>query len=394
MTCQNLFTKKRCRVRKILVAISACLSLSAFSSAQTIPENELPCDEVEAKALESQDTFSNKERSNAEIAKRITAFTPAKPVKRIHPNYPPAAARKGAEGWVLLSFVTDEKGRVSEIEVEDSSGHRGFKKEAIKAMKKWQYSPAMKDGKPTQQCHQQIRLEFAIGGAQGASKKFVSAYQEFEKALGEKDIETARERLEALHNRDNLNRYENAFLWSADARFAQQIADEERELVSISRAIHSSGDLSGNVEYLSTEYVDYLYQRQFELQVKTLELANALATYDKIAERNNADALLAPLETYKEKVEAVIASEESIVIPGELDEDGRKYHTLARNRFGFTDIRGELDVVEVRCDTRYEVYTVAEDTVWTIPESWGQCRLLMKGSELTAFSIVELPKQV
>ncbi|SVD57016.1 uncharacterized protein METZ01_LOCUS409870, partial [marine metagenome] len=37
-----------------------------------------------------------------------------------------------------------------------------------------------------------------------------------------------------------------------------------------------------------------------------------------------------------------------------------------------------------------EKFTVAEGHVWKIPESWGQCRVLVKGDDATRFNLIEV----
>jgi len=67
-------------------------------------------------------------------------------VKRTKPVYPRRARDKNQQGTTLLEATLDEKGVVIDLKVSQSSGYRLLDKSAIKAVKKWQFKPAMHDG--------------------------------------------------------------------------------------------------------------------------------------------------------------------------------------------------------------------------------------------------------
>ncbi|CUA83298.1 energy transducer TonB [Pseudidiomarina woesei] len=86
----------------------------------------------------------------------------ATPIVRINPRYPPAAARDGIEGWVMLRFTIDETGGVTDVEVIDANPRRMFDQEARRALLRWKYKPKVVDGKAQRQPGQTVRLEFSL----------------------------------------------------------------------------------------------------------------------------------------------------------------------------------------------------------------------------------------
>ena len=70
---------------------------------------------------------------------------PPRLLKRKNPSYPDEAFRRGVEGIVLLEFVIDAEGRVQHPKVLESVP--GLDQAALKAIVKWQFAPAQKDGK-------------------------------------------------------------------------------------------------------------------------------------------------------------------------------------------------------------------------------------------------------
>jgi TonB family protein len=66
-------------------------------------------------------------------------------ISEVRPIYPQEAKDNKLEGAVILNILIDEKGSVRQVEVVESN--EVFKKEAILAMKRFKFSPAMVNGK-------------------------------------------------------------------------------------------------------------------------------------------------------------------------------------------------------------------------------------------------------
>jgi protein TonB len=62
------------------------------------------------------------------------------------PVYPPACVRSGKEGSVLCALHISTAGRVTAVEVLQSSGHRQLDEAAKTTLLRWRFEPARKDG--------------------------------------------------------------------------------------------------------------------------------------------------------------------------------------------------------------------------------------------------------
>lgn len=363
------------------VFASAMFVQSVF--AQQIPEQSmLPCDEAEQDAIA---------QATPDEIKRINAFTPAQIVARKNPRYPTSAARESKEGWVKVSYVIDEEGKVKDPIIEDYTGDSAFKRAAMNAIEQWQFTPAMKNGEPTQQCHQAVRIDFMMGNSnKGGTRRFVSSYKKANEYLKNNDIENAEALLTELKNGKDRNRYENAWMSNLEISIAKKLGDMPRELTSIKRTLSNVDTHEKAKRTFDDKYIGYLHQRMFALEVNQGYFADALNTVKAINALENSEELLAGIQQTVDKVTAFIDSDANLFVQGELIKSKSFFHLLARNQFGFTEIEGKLDTVEIRCDRHREKFTVAEDFVWSIPESWGQCRVLVRGDNGTRFSLVEV----
>jgi protein TonB len=84
------------------------------------------------------------------------------PVARIQPDYPPLAFRNHEEGTVLVRVNVNANGIATNPEVVNRSGSRELDRAAIDAVRKWQFKPALKEGKAIASTVD-VPVEFKLG---------------------------------------------------------------------------------------------------------------------------------------------------------------------------------------------------------------------------------------
>jgi TonB family protein len=90
--------------------------------------------------------------------------TPPRAIKRIAPESTAEAQRAGIQGVVGLSCVVNADGTVGDVRVTRSlDALHGLDDAAVAAAKQWQYSPAIKDGKPVPVVVN-VEMSFTLGG--------------------------------------------------------------------------------------------------------------------------------------------------------------------------------------------------------------------------------------
>lgn len=68
-------------------------------------------------------------------------------LNRTVPTYPPDAYRAREEGTVVVKAQVDELGNASDVEIVSRSGSRILDRAAMNEVRKWKFSPAIKDGR-------------------------------------------------------------------------------------------------------------------------------------------------------------------------------------------------------------------------------------------------------
>ena len=84
------------------------------------------------------------------------------PLVRIEPEYPPRAKQQGIEGWVELEFTISPVGTVKDAVVTAAKPSFVFDRAALRAVRKWRYSPKTEGGVAVERPGVQVRLRFEI----------------------------------------------------------------------------------------------------------------------------------------------------------------------------------------------------------------------------------------
>ncbi len=83
-------------------------------------------------------------------------------VYRAEPDYPSDALRRHIEGYVIVQFDINERGKPINIQVIASKPQGVFNGEALRAVRRWKYQPQMENGKAFVVTEQRTKLEFRI----------------------------------------------------------------------------------------------------------------------------------------------------------------------------------------------------------------------------------------
>ena len=86
---------------------------------------------------------------------------PPKIVNHVQPEYPASAREDKIEGTVILNTVIDERGRVRNPTVAESSGNAELDRSASDAVAQWTFQPATLDGKPVE-VYYTLTIRFAL----------------------------------------------------------------------------------------------------------------------------------------------------------------------------------------------------------------------------------------
>lgn len=319
---------------------------------------------------------------------KVSSGTTSKPLTRKPPLYPRNYARLGREGMVTLSYVVGVDGSVRDVFVQDSSGEPEFEKAAINAMKRWTYEPATLDGEPVEQCHNAVRMYFTFEDTNGARSSFRRKFGEATQLLIAGEVEKAAPRVAELVSFKGPNLFERTHAWMLEGWLARLRGEDDAALEKL--------DLAMTGDFLSGVYYEQALRWRFAMTAERLRLQSALAAYDELMGLEENILPTADVTKMAEQIRALQASDKRIVLEGKVDDAraangalGLWSHKLFRRRFGFDELEGSYDHVDIRCDYRRAQSPISGDEIWEIPESWGECTILVFGEPGATFKLVE-----
>jgi len=315
----------------------------------------------------------------------------AKPIERSPPRYPEHELRRNQQGWVVLNYVITDDGRVVEPVIEESSGSPAFERAAMQTVEDWRYEPALLNGEPVQQCKTKVRIAFAIRGSQDkVSRPFYNRYRKMEKTLIEGDIEKASAELESAFRSEGLTLAEMSWLWALSARIAGMQGDTEQQLSALRRAT------AGSPEWTPEDLRVGLLTTRTALELETGDFSAAMQSYEDLKSIESADT--SALDSFIEQISSLVESEDLFFAEARIGGDPNcetcesqwQYRPL-RRAIEIADVDGELGNLELRCEWQHFVDQAREGVTWAIPESWGDCSLVVHGETGSTFKLFEIP---
>jgi TonB family protein len=317
----------------------------------------------------------------------------ARSLERAAPTYPTRELRQSQQGWVKLNYVVSTDGTVLDPVIEDSSGNRSFEKAALRVVRKWRFEPATWDLEPVEQCHTETMITFVIEGREKtATSRFAHRFKKINRNIEDGAFAEARQLLDETFESWRLNAYEVARLWILDGNLAHAMQDDAGQLSSYRKATASGGTWLEKHVYLSTLVVIVIHELKFG------EYAGALRDYETLIAAGAKKEDLAAIDSVIESIRAAVSGKDVIATPALLQvgrqcekcEADWQYLPLRRN-FRLADIDGNLNKLEIRCDWKRVTDTARAGVRWTIPESWGSCRVIVFGENGTSFNVLEEP---
>lgn len=84
------------------------------------------------------------------------------PLVQVMPEYPPRAQQQRIEGWVDIEFTISPVGTVQDARVIGAQPRIVFDRAALRAIRKWRYSPKIENGVAIARQGQQARIRFEL----------------------------------------------------------------------------------------------------------------------------------------------------------------------------------------------------------------------------------------
>lgn len=288
----------------------------------------------------------------------------------------------GTEGWVVLDFMVDPKGKPFEVAVARSTGNRDFEKAAVDSIERSIFVPGTLDGKPIESEYE-FRYEFynpwEVG--RGAQPGFIRSYKALQAAVDTGDRAAAEEAIKKLKI---TNLAEDAYFGVATYIYARKWGDDSAQLAGLRRAIA----LENYPHFLPKEMFMSVMLNCLRLELKLHYYAEALAAA-KTLQKNGLDkATAAKVSLIIGQLQKLRSDDTAYEVAGSLP-DGSWHLYLFKKHFQAMVSAGSISQVKLRCPTRYVAFEFDPKLQYTVSSKHGYCSMELDGAPGTEFKLVQ-----
>lgn len=302
-------------------------------------------------------------------------------------SYPGQAITTNRSGAVELVYMVDISGKPTEIVV-SSYTNEMFIKNAIKAVKKYRFTPASLNGEPVPSFGRKV---FRFSGRLLNSKtfkQFNKYYQLFSEELSkpESDPVLLQKHLDRMAGMRQANPTMQAILNNAKMVYAKDYLtlDEKIEVSTVAH-IYRLGRL-GKSRALAV-------RRQLISQLveagRYADAAEKIKPWRSYSSPSKVNGNRGKFAQTLDEIAELERSEKSFSNAFTVNERGYALRNLLKKRFTIDQVDGQVDELVFRCETKFYRMKFNLDQDYQVPNGWGYCNLQISGKAGTKGRLIE-----
>jgi len=311
--------------------------------------------------------------------------SPPQPLDRTEPDAPTNAFGIPLEGYAKVRYTVLANGTTADVRVVDVMPPQLNTRDVVSAVEGWRFEPAKAGDEAIDWFNNESVIVFdAENVPLEASPRFAQAYVNVDSLITEEDFDKAKKQNETLIENQTMRLVEIGLAQTQATLVNLRMENLHDAYDAIVRATDPEAVTLPDPELATA--LRYRFGIEIELgrYASSLETFDRLAAIEALAEddvvKSRADAVRQALQT----ADAVVA------VKGRVAREPWTY-TPTRRAFGFTDVDGSIRGLELECDRRKQELEFSDDVEWSIPESWGACKLFVDARRDTTFTLVEFP---
>lgn len=307
-----------------------------------------------------------------------------------------AAQVDGAEALVNYTYLIDETGQVTDIQITQLLGEQVFESRVIELLQQRSFAPALLDGKPVPSWEHQRHVFLIDGKSRGAKNSFVVHWKRFIRKLGEGDYNAAEKYIRKMEKVSSRSLYEELYLQHAAATLATTQGKFALAYPHLQKAhslmIYGFGEEGGLIGPADLYY--NLLLDKYQIEAERLLLGDAMETRNALQEiypeAENTSIVEDHLSSLLEKVSGKEFQVEVSLEPGVYSTKYSGWGTwLVSRSFALSDINGKLEQVILDCNRGQLFLEVSGGARLEAPEGWGACKLVILGDLGTTLKLAQ-----
>ena len=366
------------------------------------------------------------------------------------PLYPiPLQDDDSPQVQVVVDFMIDTEGNIFEPTVVKSFNSELFEESAVKAMFDSEYRPATFNDEPVESFGSRtFNFSFtppapeAMGGGMGgggggmgdgggamgaaptagATRAFNSRFEDFMESVASDEREEVERLFERLNDQGISNLYESAFMGLAGFRFAERFGTllEQKHYMRAALTINPQAGARGagggggmgagggamgaggagmgagagagaggnSPYYIDPTIVQPFLERLISIELQTNDYAGATSSIETLLGIISSEQAQ-PYRNVLSQIEDIKSGDAAFAMTESLSNRGTRNLELFKSTFYFDQVQGSIEQIKLRCQQKFLSFTFNIENSYSIPSSYGICKMEIIGDPNTTFSLVQ-----
>ncbi|UAA39320.1 hypothetical protein KIH87_02850 [Paraneptunicella aestuarii] len=313
-------------------------------------------------------------------------YTEIELVKDNNSSVPDATSNKSKrEGWVLLHYAVDEKGKTGNYLVIDSNNSETYLSKTIKHLENLEFKPATLDGKPVASSRfyiMQFEKAFFQSNNNGMSRAFNRRYNKISDALANNRLDDASANLQELRDDYAKNLTEQALSAWLHALYYYAVQDwyAYRDATQVAFYLRDSLPAHISMQNIQNLMQWQMYKKNYSGAAYTLGALNRLEGVSLTEEAFNKS---------KQDISNAFYKEPLIKIDSQLSANNAWFYRLTGSNISIDVHQGKIHTKSLRCNDAIIDLSDVELNEFKAPNAESECFLFVKGDAGTQFTYTE-----
>jgi hypothetical protein len=307
-------------------------------------------------------------------------LVPPEPVSQEPPAQGTNAIGEAVDGWAIVRYSVLANGTTSNVRVIEAVPPSLSKGPIQRAVEDWTFRPATNNGSAIDWHNGESVVSFGDDTLGEPSAAFDAAYEAILSLTEDQLYTQATAALQTLLNEQAIGRIElgQAVTHLATISVLQQ---NPHKALRYLRLVTDQ-----RIGVLPLQSLFTALQVRFRQETTLGRVREALATHEIIAAGLDPNAE-DPYGAVVDSLEQLWETEQFLAVPGQIDDAPWRFD-IGRRYFYLDDIQGEVESLDIECDTRRLTIEFQPEADFQLPDSFGDCTLFVNGTPGTKFSYI------